>query len=250
MKKALLSFAILAMLATPVLADLLHTDIAAYDESVVFGGPLSPINLNYDNYTNPPSALTSLYNNGANIIADDITFGVAPGAGWLDSMGFSVANINGPSGLQTGTGAIYFWDNSGNPLYDVTGTYNGFSFNLPTFASPGLAAGTSSRLSFAAGALESLGFYLPASFRCGTQWLTTTWYGTAGDIVNLGVQTRGPIGVGTSADVMYDMTAGTEVSFGGNPLANMAFKFSTDFTPEPSTLVLLGFGAVALLRRR
>jgi len=212
------------------------------------GGTRDPINENYDNWrsstSTPPgaSALLGLYKSGTAEIADDLNM-VNVGAGWLNTMGFSVANVDAPGGLVTGTGEIRFYRQSDSSFI------KGFAFNLPTFATP-LAASSSLRLSFGAGALTSLNTFLPANIYTSIKWTGATFNGAGGTVDNLGIQIRGPINTGTSGDLLINVTTNSTFNFGGNPAANTAFFVKSDFTPEPGALSLLALGGLVLLRRR
>jgi len=246
MKKILLILALVGLVASSAMASVMQNPVQAYIEGTAPGDPRSPVNLNYDNWTNPSSLWVGSYQNGTSEVGDDLAM-VNVGAGWLDSMGFSVVNFHATEILNGGQGAITFYDMDYNPVLDVTGMYNGFLFNLPPLTT---APGSSNRIFFAAGSLESRGYYLPANVIVCTSWVTGTFSGGTGTAADMGVQLRDPINVGSSTDEMVDITAGQVISFGGSPLANMAYFINTDFTPEPATIMLLGFGALALIRRR
>jgi hypothetical protein len=193
----------------------------------------------YDNWTPPGSALLGLYNNGTHEVADDIHM-IAGSAGLLDSMGLSVANNSTTDTLVTGTGTVRFYNFPG-------GTFiNGFNFNMPTLNA---APGASFRLSFAAGSLLGLNINLPQDFFASLQWTAATYSLGTGTIANMGIQIRGPVAIGNSADGMIDVTTSTNISFGGNPPANTAFFFVTN-APAPGSLALLGLSGLFAARRR
>jgi len=196
--------------------------------------------LRYDNWTNPGSLLTGLFRAGTDEIADDCTLVGMSGPETLDTMGINCANIDAPSNLTGGQLAIRFYDLVG-------GTFiGGFNANLPVVA---LAAGGSTRLSFADGALTGLNITIPATgVYISQQWVSATFSG-AGALSNLGYQTRGPINLGSSTDNLYNVTlGGGSFNFAGAPVANTGLKLST--VPEPASLGLLVIGALALIRRR
>jgi hypothetical protein len=177
----------------------------------------------YDSWTNPPSALTGVFLAGTDEIADDLAM-TPVGAGLLSTMGINVANSNAPSNLTGGQVAVRFYDGGGTFI-------NGFLANLPVVA---LAAGGSLRLSFAAGSLQGLGIYIPQNNYVSLQWTAATFSG-AGSMANLGFQTRGPIGIGSSTDQFINVTLGSAFNFGGNPVANTGLFIDTeDGNPTPA----------------
>jgi MYXO-CTERM domain-containing protein len=202
------------------------------------GDGLRVVNTNYDNWTNPPSALTGVFLAGGDEIADDLSM-VAVGAGWLSNMGINVANANGTSNLTGGQMIIRFYDGGGSFI-------GGFAANLPALS---LAAGASARLQFADGALSGLNIFLPTNIFVSLQINTSTWSG-AGSNANIGYQTRGPIGVGSSTDGMINVTTNTPFNFNGNPVANTGLYIRTDNVPAPGALALLGLGGLLAARRR
>lgn len=206
------------------------------------GGPGRVVSMTYDRWTAPGTTLQALYASGASEVGDDL-LQVPVGAGWLDAMGLSVANANGPAGstLTGGAGTIRFYADDGPRTF-----IGGFNFTMPALS---LGVGSSARLSFADGALAGLNIFLPQNVWVTTQFTTIT--GTGGlTIANAGVQIRNPALVGASNDVMWDRTANIDFNFGGNPLANMAYFLKTNSIPEPATIGLLLLGGLGLLRRR
>jgi hypothetical protein len=194
----------------------------------------------YDNWTNPPSLLNGLFRAGTDEIADDCTTVGMAGPELLTNMGLNVANIDAPSNLTGGQVAVRFY------RLDTGVFISGFNANLPVLA---IAANSSVRLQFADGALDGLAVTIPDTGAYVSLQYNTATFAGAGAIANLGYQQRGPIGVGTSTDNLYNVTGGgTAFNFGGNPLANTGLYIRT--VPEPASLGLLVLGALACLRRR
>jgi hypothetical protein len=199
-------------------------------QSIVEGTPAglaaTSVVRHYDNWTNPPSALTGVFLAGTDEIADDLAM-TPVGAGLLSSMGINCANANAPSNLTGGQVAVRF--------YTGGGTYiNGFIANLPAVS---LAAGGSIRLSFPANSLLGLNIVLPQNIYVSLQWVFATFSG-AGTMANLGFQTRGPVGIGSSTDQFINVTTNTPFNFSGAPLANTGLFIDTEdafATPTDAT---------------
>jgi hypothetical protein len=173
---------------------------------------------------------------GSNEIADDLAMIPFGGGSLLDTMGINCANVTAASNLTGGQLAVRFYNNLG-------GFISGFNANLPALA---LAAGGSTRLSFASGALLGLNISLTQNCYVSLQWNSATFSG-AGTLADLGFQTRGPINVGSSTDNLINVTTNTAFNFGGNPLANTGIFVQT---PAPSGLALLGLSGLIAGRRR
>jgi hypothetical protein len=203
------------------------------------------VSRNYDNWTNPGSLLTSVFTAGANEIADDLNMTPPAGVGLLSTMGINVANSNSPTGtaLTGGSVLVRFYD-----MGNANAFIFGFTANLPAL---NLAAGGSSRLQFAAAALEGFNVFLPQNILCSLQWNTATFSGTGASIANLGFQTRGPINIGASTDNLFNVTGGgTPFNFNGAPLANTGIFIDTNSVPAPASAALLGLGGLIAARRR
>lgn len=273
MKKALVLVAMLALSAKVAQANIVngvtlqHSDAPIMQSGltlVVDDGTSSgtrtatdPV-LRYDNWTTPPNTFTGIFLAGNNEIADDANM-TAGGASLLDTMGFSVGNGN-CAGTWAGGGAndtvtIRFYDSLGNIILDGSNTFGGFTAGIPAINA---GQGVSFRLSFANGGLESLNWTLgssagganPNNIFVSVQINNQSVWPAGCSSANFAMSMRAGPSVGTSADVMYNVTAGTAFNFNGNPAANMSLKIALDPVPEPATFGLLAIGALALIRRR
>ena len=208
----------------------------------------------YDEWTAPPSALNAIMTTGAQEIADDLTFTAAAGVSRLNTLGFAVANSNGPAGstLTGGQVIIRFYDLvSGLAILSVDG-FNGFTANMPALS---LAPGGSTRLSFGANALEGLNTYFDGRSGVFASLQYNSVTGTGGfTIANAGMQIRNGGVVGSSTDSLVGVTAGPQptgfFNFGGNPFADSAWFIDTNDVPAPGSVALLGLGGLFAARRR
>jgi hypothetical protein len=257
MRRFLLLISAFAAFSSAATAEIIHPVVGEAPEimidlngNVLDEGAQGPrvVARTYDDWTSPGTTLQGLYASGASEVGDNLNQ-IPVGAGWLDNMGVSVANANGPVGstLTGGGGTIRFYSQDANRTF-----IGGFNFTMPALS---LGPGFSARLQFSPGALKPLNLFLPQNVWVTTQFTTVT--GTGGfAIANAGVQVRNPPIVGSSTDVMWDRTAdstppfSSDFNFGGAPVANMAYYLDTDNVPEPATLTLLGLGALAFIRRR
>lgn len=187
----------------------------------------------YDNWTNPPSALTGVFNTGGAEIADDLNM---TGMGHLGNVGVNIANTGTTAWAATGgSGIIRFYRQSDGSFI------GGFGFNLPAL---NLAVNSSTRLQFGDGALAGLNIWLDTT----NIFMSVQYTALNGaSLATVGMQTRGPVGIGTSTDNMINVGSGN-FNFNGAPLANGGLKVA--IVPTPASLALLGLGGLAAARRR
>jgi MYXO-CTERM domain-containing protein len=200
----------------------------------------------YDNWTNPGSGLRALFRTGGTEIADDLNM---TAGGKLGSCGVNIANQGAEAwaNMTGAAGTIRFYRQSNGAFL------GGFNFTAPALGA--VAVGGSTRLSFGDGALAGLNIVLhePTIFMSVQYTAITGTYASGGAIAlgDVGMQLRGPINLGTSADSMFSFgptPAPGFFNFGGNPLANGGLKVS--LVPAPGALGLLGLGGLVTLRRR
>ncbi len=242
MKKVLAVLA-LAGLASVVNAEIVDNGVVTIDlaGNVVENDLFPAVDVEvYDNWRaaaqGGASNLQALYRAGGNEIAElcNMTAG-----GQLGSMGLNVGNSAATGSglvLTGGAGTVRFYNGT-------TGAYiNGFNFTLPVL---NLAVGNSSRINFADGSLAGFNFILPQSVFVSVQYTSVTGTVTLADVSH---QIRNPINTGTSTDGLIDVTTNTNISFGGNPLANAGLYIK--LVPAPSSAALLGLGGLLAARRR
>jgi hypothetical protein len=186
------------------------------------------------------------------MLADDITAGPGLSGHTVDQMTFSVANFNSTAVTARAIVQIYAADGTGGgPGTLITAiAFNPIAF---TAGQVGLFSFTSTTLPI---------FTMPT----GTFWAGISFddnFGTTGataDQLNLlGQGSFDPPTVGSSqpdvaflsssaASVATNNPDGTIGNFGGNPIANFGWDFSTaQAVPEPSTLALSAVGGLVLV---
>lgn len=198
----------------------------------------------YRNWAAPSNLLAHFETGQGTRNGDDINM-VAPGAGLLSDMGFSVANTSATAGqgLTFVRTTIEFFDIGGNNLGGFFSDLNMVGF----FGAGGLAAGSSVRLNFGAGALTGLNLYIPNAAFVTQTFTGATWLaGGAG----IGQQIRNAPVLGTSADGLIIGGSYVNSPFAGNPVGNMSYFIQTDNVPAPGVLALLGLGGIVAGRRR
>ncbi len=182
------------------------------------------------------------------MVMDDLTFTTDPAVGTVQTLRFSVANLN--TIAHSVRARIRFWNADGAPLgaglpngpgtyYAPGGTAVGFSFNPFTFA-VGVTTLT--------GNLTPPGFAVPAGVTT-TLWagitfdnVGTTTGATDADLSNFGQAMFNPVDLGSSTNTLFETTAagsffntnnppGAALAFGGAPLANQGWEFVVTTLP-------------------
>jgi len=121
-----------------------------------------------------------------------------------------------------------------------------------------LAPQSSSRVSFADGALESIGIILnsPDIYMTGEFTSATVVAGSEDPESIIGIQIRNPAGGAaapgaSSADALVINGTPTNSPFGGNPVANTSlFVRVSPAVPEPACLSALAISGLATVARR
>jgi hypothetical protein len=212
----------------------------------------------YNNLT----TLTAGYSNGGSVnlsgnmattmVADDISI-ASPTTSNMTAFAFSVVSFN-PTPVSARP-LIRFYNNDG--AGGGPGTFiGGFNFNAISF--PG------------SGGVQTFSFNLTTPLLIdGTFWAAMTFDNNGGatgatqaQMDQLGQGLFNPPSVGSSLDVFWQSTAagtfaggnnpaGGFFNFGGTPVANFGWQFTTQPVPEPGVLAMIGgIGAFALIRRR
>ena len=181
---------------------------------------------------------------------DDLTFGGNVAGQNITQVKFSVGNLN--TVAVSARPRLRFWFSDGSA--GAPGTYYngiGFTFNPITFG-----AGSANIYTFNTGP----GFVVPTN----AMWAGITFdnvgaTATTAQLNNLGQLIFGPPTAGSSQDQIFTTTApgsffnaanpaGATSNFGGAPLANLGWEFST--VPEPGAFIAVGAGLAGLLLRR
>lgn len=249
MKKCfgLLALMALAGAAQADIVDVGHFVIDRVTGQPVADAPGSDATLErYRNWASPPSTLLAGFAQGlGSLTGDDVNLIAGPAL--LDTMGFSIYNGN------TAGQRLSFVDGEIDFFRQSDGSFiGGFLWNadLATLlGSGGLDGGSSVRLSFPAGSLQSLGINLETAMYV-TQTFTTATLPLGGSSASVGQQIRNPPATGTSADLLVIGGSIVTSPFAGNPVGNMSFTITTTDVPAPGALAILGLGGLVAGRRR
>ena len=186
------------------------------------------------------------------LIADDLTYDPALALTNVTQFRFTLANLNSTS--QAIMASVRFYNSNGangGPGTLITG----FNFNAVT-----VGASSVTTLTFNVPAASQ--FLLPSS---GTMWAGVYFSSgtqTAAVLNNFGQGIYNPPTIGSSADrAFYSSTTGTFTTsnpagtiqnspYGGTPVANFGWQFTTAPIPEPSTVAFAFVGAGLLVATR
>jgi hypothetical protein len=221
-----------------------QAQVVIYDNSANFAGSA---------FSNGGSALQS-GNTITRLVADSIQTTAVGAPFIIDGFSFSVSNLNTVAVSARPRVRFYLADGAGG----APGTYvTGFSFNPISFAASNVSL-FSTTIVPVTFATSTGAFWAGITFDNSTG--TTGATGAQLDLLGQGIY--GPPLVGSSADNFFVTTAagsflvnnpaGTVTSFGGSPVANFGWRFTSP-VPESSTLWMLLVGLPVLglsLRRR
>ena len=211
-------------------------------------------------YDSIPTSVTSFFAPGGatnqagntitRLIADDIDMIDAfPGA-QITSFAFTLVNNNTTS--VTFRPRIRFYNNVGATATQLGNYVTGYTLNPVTMTA---SSATTYTVNIGAGFNVPNDFFLWAGMTFDNN--TGATGATAAQLNNLGWAISSPT-VGSSEDVFFQTTAagsflqnnptGGYQFFNGNPPANFAFRVNA--VPEPASMIALGAGLLAMMRRR
>lgn len=207
-----------------------------------------------------PSSVTAFYAPGGatNQAGNTITRLMADDLDLVDAFagqqitGFSFTLVNNNTTQVSFRPRVRFYGLPGTTATQLGNVLAGFTFNPVTMAA-------NSATTF--GATIGPGLNVPADFFL---WAGITFDNnvgatgaTATQLNNIGMAISSPT-VGASDDIFFQTTAagsffannpaGSYFNFGGNPAANFAFSITA--VPEPASMIALGAGLLAMMRRR
>jgi hypothetical protein len=220
-----------------------HAVFAGANYSNVTGGGAEGVIINGSAQTQGTNTITKL-------IADDCT-PVTGGTCWR----FTFAVVNTAQTDVTARPRLrWYADNAGLPGTAI----QGISFNPITFPA-NTVSGFFTELT---GPNAALQFALPnGKFWAGMTFDdnngTTGSLDPVGDMNSLGMFIENPVSLGSSQDLVFRSTnpgsnfvnnpSGATETAGGNPPLNLYWEF---VVPEPTSMAILGLGAIGLLGRR
>jgi hypothetical protein len=202
------------------------------------------------NFFAPGGATNQAGNTITRLIADDIDMIDAfPGA-QITSFAFTLVNNNTTS--VTFRPRIRFYNNVGATATQLGNYVTGYTLNPVT-----MTASSATTYTVNIGP----GFNVPNDFFLWAGMTFDNFNGSTGatdvQLNNLGWAVGQPT-VGTSDDLFFQTTtagsfvqnnpAGGYLFFNGNPPANFAFRLNA--VPEPASMIALGAGLLAMMRRR
>ncbi|GAB4129996.1 MAG: hypothetical protein Fur0036_16780 [Fimbriimonadaceae bacterium] len=211
-------------------------------------------------YDSIPASVTSFYAPGGatdqagniitRLIADDLDL-VDAFAG-QQITGFSFTLVNANTTQVSFRPRVRFYGLPGTTGTQLGNVLAGFTFSPVTMAAN---SATTFTATIGPGLNVPADYFLWAGFTFDNNLGATG--ATAAQLDNIGWAISSPT-VGSSDDIFFQTTTagsffannptGSYFNFGGNPAANFAFSITA--VPEPASMIALGAGLLAMLRRR